>query len=46
MDNLEKFNSTKLNASEMKEIQGGGWLDDLVNVVKDVVAPIVKAVGG
>lgn len=50
MSNLEKFNSTKLSTSEMKEVQGGNWLDEVVKavtvVLEPIVTPIVKAVGG
>ncbi|MET3027082.1 hypothetical protein ABXT06_10410 [Flavobacterium sp. UW10123] len=49
MDNFEKFNSEKLSASEMKEVQGEGILDDLLKVVDTVtplVAPLIDAVTG
>jgi hypothetical protein len=29
MDNLKKMNFTELNSSEMRQVQGGGLLEDL-----------------
>lgn len=49
MDNFEKFNLEKLSASEMKEVQGGGVLDDLNEVIKSlapIIDPLIKAIGG
>jgi|GEM_PF-1713794 hypothetical protein len=33
MDNLKKLNFTELDPSEMKLVQGGGWVDDVVKIV-------------
>lgn len=49
MDNLEKLNFTELSSSEMKEVQGGDWVGDVLKVVEKIVpviTPIITAVGG
>jgi hypothetical protein len=38
MDNLKKMNFTELDPSEMKLVQGGGWLEDLVVVLGSLEA--------
>jgi len=40
MDNLKKFEFEKLDSSEMKEVQGGNLVDDLLKVVEGLL-PIV-----
>lgn len=42
MKNLKKMNFTKLNRSEMKEVQGGGVIDS----VKEAVNSIGPVLGG
>ncbi|MET3020535.1 hypothetical protein [Flavobacterium hydatis] len=49
MKNLKNLNFTELSRSEMKQVQGGGWLDDVLKVVQvlePLIIPIVKVVGG
>lgn len=43
MDNLEKFKVTELDSSEMKQVQGGNWLDDTLKIVEGlpIVGPVV-----
>lgn len=36
MDNLKTLNFTELDPSEMQLVQGGNWLDDVLNVVKSL----------
>ncbi|UPZ17361.1 hypothetical protein [Flavobacterium humidisoli] len=38
MDNLKKMNFTELDPSEMKLVQGGNWVDDLVVVLGSLEA--------
>jgi hypothetical protein len=44
MDNLEKFNSEKLNRAEMKQVQGGGLIDSAIGVLNDIVVGASKVV--
>ncbi|MBS7252687.1 hypothetical protein [Flavobacterium branchiicola] len=43
MDNLEKFNSERLDSCEMKQVQGGDWLDDVLQVVEKL-EPIIDVI--
>ncbi|WP_165763204.1 hypothetical protein [Flavobacterium sp. AJR] len=47
MDNLKKFEFEKLDSSEMKQVQGGGLLDEvgkLIVVLEPIIAPLLNAV--
>ncbi|MDW8850382.1 hypothetical protein SD960_09795 [Flavobacterium sp. MMLR14_040] len=37
MDNLKKFNFTELDASEMKQVQGGGLAADIEAGIEETV---------
>jgi len=38
MENLKKMNFTELDASEMKIVHGGNWVDDLLKVLGSIEA--------
>ncbi|WKL47315.1 hypothetical protein Q1W71_20425 [Flavobacterium pectinovorum] len=40
MDTLKKFEFEKLDASEMEQVQGGNWLDDVLKIIEAVV-PVI-----
>ena len=47
MDDLKKFNFTELDSSEMKQVQGGGLLDNIFDGVVKVIAsagPIITPI--
>ena len=41
MDNLKKFEFEKLDSSEMKEVQGGNLIDDLLKIGTELV-PVLR----